>query len=109
MHPIARRYFDPQDEIGHMAAVMESLAATKELFFALAAGIYLLRERWRRLKEKELQAELRVQKDRLDELLTRTVEIETQQIGETDENILRVMLDDVTRIKLQALDELSHE
>lgn len=109
MHPVARRYFDPQDEIGHMAAVMESLAATKELLFALAAGIYLLWERWRRLKEKEKQAELTIQKKHLGQLLTRTVEIEAQQIGETDETPLRGMLDDVTRIKLQALEELTHE
>jgi hypothetical protein len=109
LHPMARRYFDPQDEIGQMAAIMESLAATKELLFALAAGLYLLWERWRRLKEKELQAELRLEKDHLDELLARTVEIEARQIGVTDPAVLRQMLDDVTRIKLQALEELTHE
>jgi len=109
MHPVSRSYFDPQDEIGQMAAVMESLAATKELLFALAAGIYLLWERWRRLKKKEELDELRVQRDRLDELLTRTVGIESQQIGEMNAEVLRRMLDDVTRIKLQALVELSHE
>lgn len=109
MHPVARRYFDPQDEIGHMAAVMESLAATKELLFALAAGIYLIWERWRRLREKEEKAELNEQKSRLDELLTRTVEIEARQIEEADEAVLKQMLDDVTRIKLRALDELTHQ
>lgn len=109
LHPEARRYFDPQDEIGNISAIMESLAATKELLFALAAGIYLLWERWRRLNEKELQAELRAEKDHLDELLARTVTIEAKQIGLTDEKILRGMLDDVTRIKLQALEELTHE
>ncbi|NJO55892.1 MAG: hypothetical protein HC834_05505, partial [Rhodospirillales bacterium] len=109
MHTAARRYFDPQDEIGHMAAIMESLAATKELLFALAAGIYLLWERWRRLREREEQAVVREQKDHLDELLSRTVEIEARQIGLTDEFVLRRLLDDVTRIKLQALEELTHE
>lgn len=109
LHPEARRYFDPQDEIGNISAIMESLAATKELLFALAAGIYLLWERWRRLNEKELQAALRDEKDHLDELLAKTVAIEARQIGVTDEKVLRGMLDDVTRIKLQALEELTHE
>jgi len=109
LHPEARRYFDPQDEMGNISAIMESLAATKELLFALAAGIYLLWERWRRLKEKEEQAALRKEKDHLDELLAKTVQIEARQIGVMDDTILRRMLDDVTRIKLQALEELTNE
>jgi len=109
MHPAARRYFDPQDEVGHMASIMESLAATKELLFALAAGIYLLWERWRRMQEKEKQAKFNEQKERLDELLSRTVAIESQQMGITDTKVLRQMLDEVTRIKIQALEELTHE
>jgi len=109
LHSAARMYFDPQDEIGHISAVMESLAATKELLFALAAGIYLLWERWRRLKEKEEQSKFNAEKDHLDELLSQTVEIERKQMEITDEAELRKLLDDVTRIKLQALKELTHE
>lgn len=108
LHDEARRYFDPQDEIGNISAIMESLAATKELLFALAAGVYLLWERWRRLREQEEQSALRKEKDHLDELLARTVGIEARQIGVTDATVLRRMLDDVTRIKLQALEELTH-
>jgi len=55
-HSEARRYLDPRDEIGPTAAVMESLAATKELLLALAAGLCLIRERWRRLEKKEERA-----------------------------------------------------
>jgi len=109
MHNAARTFFDPQDEIGHISAVMESLAATKELLFALAAGIYLLWERWRRLKEKEEQGRFNEQKGRLDDFLSKTVDIERRQMGITDENELRHLLDEVTRIKLQALEELTHE
>ena len=76
---------------------------------SLAAGIYLLWERWRRLKEKEEKAVLSDQKNHLDELLTSTVEIEARQIGVTDTEELREMLNEVTRIKLQALDELIHQ
>jgi hypothetical protein len=108
-HAVARGYFDPVDRLGSIAAMMESIAATKELLFALGAGLFLL---WRRsqaqLQRVRVQA-LRREKDRLDALLRQTLEIELAQMQTTDPQQLRQMLDEVTTIKLRALRELTEE
>lgn len=109
MHPTAQRYFNPEDNIGAMVSVMESLVATKELLFALGAGIYLLWIRWRRLKEKELEAIIHRQKERLDRFLMETLRIEKEQSQTNDIEKLHGYLESVTRIKLQALQELTEE
>lgn len=108
-HPTARGYFDPVDRLGTIAATMESIAATKELLFALGAGLFLLWRRVqvqrRRLREQDLQRE----KDRLDVMLQQTLELEAAQMQTTDPQELRSMLDEVTSIKLRALHELAEE
>lgn len=109
MHPTAHRYFNPEDNIGAMVSVMESLVATKELLFAIGAGIYLLWMRWRRLKEKELDMLVHRQKERLDRFLMETLRIEKEQTQTNDIERLQGYLDSVTRIKLQALQELTEE
>jgi hypothetical protein len=109
LHPVARRYFDPQDRVGWVANVMESLAATKELLFAFGAALYLLWDRWRRLKEREHRALVQAEKDRLDAFLEQTLKIEAAQMDTTDVMELGDFLDDVTRIKLRALQELTNE
>lgn len=109
MHPTAQRYFNPEDNIGELASVMESLAATKELLFAFGAGIYLLWLRWRRLKEKELEELVHAQKERLDVFLMETLRIEKAQSTTNDANQLRGYIESVTQIKLRALKELTDE
>lgn len=109
MHRAAREYLDPYGGIDTLANFMESLAAGKELLFALAAGLYLLWDRYRRLKEREHSREVRAMKDRLDVLLADTTRIERAQMETDDTRALRTYLDEVTRIKLKALDELTHE
>lgn len=108
-HSVAQRYFNPADNIGYMANVMESLAATKELLFAFGAGVYLLWLRWRRLKSREMETAFRRQKEQLDALLVQTLRIEEAQMRTTDTAQLRTLLDNVTRIKLRALHELTEE
>jgi TRAP transporter TAXI family solute receptor len=109
MHPAARMYLDPYGGIDTLASFMESLAAGKELLFALAAGMYLLWDRYRRIKERERSREVRMMKDRLDALLADTARIEQAQMEATDPHALEGYLNEVTRIKLQALEELTHE
>ena len=109
MHPTAKRYFNPEDDIGAMVNVMEAVVASKELLFAIGAGIYLLWIRWRRLKEKELEAVVHRQKKRLDQFLTETLQIEKNQAQATDIDQLQELVDAVTRIKLRALQELTEE
>ncbi len=108
-HPVAQRYFNPSDNIGYMANVMGSLAATKELLFAFGAGIYLLWLRWRELKRKEAQKVVSRQKEQLGALLEETLRIEEIQMRITDVEKLRTLLDNVTRIKLNALQEFTEE
>jgi len=109
LHPVAQRYFHPSDEIGFTANVMESLAATKELLFALGAGIYLVWMQWRRMKEQESQELLSQQKERLDVLLEETLAIEREQMHVYDRAQLQKFLSQVTNIKLTALHEFTEE
>lgn len=108
-HPAARAFFDPVDRLGTIAATMESIAATKELLFALGAGLFLLWRRAERVARKQRDAALRAEKDRLDVLLQQTLEIEQQQMHVEDPVKLRALLDRVTSIKLEALRELAEE
>lgn len=108
-HPTARGYFDPVDRLGTIAATMESIAATKELLFALGAGLFLL---WRRIqvqRKRLREIDLQREKDRLDVMLQQTLEVEAAQMQTTDPDQLRRMLDEVTSIKLRALRELAEE
>lgn len=105
----AELYFNPADRIGQVANIMESIAAFKELVFALFAGMYLLWGRFRRFEEREKERSIQREKDKLDELLTETLTIEEAQVGESDPERLTEMLNEVTRIKLKALRQLTHE
>ena len=102
-------FFNPADRIGQVANIMESIAAFKELAFALFAGLYLLWGRFRRFEEREKARLIQKEKDRLDEMLTETLRIEEAQVAESDPIALQRMLDEVTRIKLKALRQLTHE
>lgn len=109
LHPVTRRYHDPFGQYGVLHNVLEGLAAGKELVFALGAAIYLVWDRWRRLKEREVQELIKAQKNRLDAYLERTLNIERVQMNVVDPQQLQKFLDDVTTIKLQALNNLTHE
>ncbi len=108
-HPVARAYFDPFDQLGFTANVMESLAAVKELLVALGAAIFLLWDRWRRVRAAEHEAEMLKLKNRLDEFLEQTIEIERQLLKSPSPARLQELLDSVSQVKLQALQELTHE
>lgn len=108
-HPVARGYFDPVDRLGTIAATMESIAATKELLFALGAGIFLLWKRMQLQQRRHREMELQAEKDRLDAMLKQTLDIELAQMQTSNVADLRRMLDEVTTIKLRALRELTEE
>ena len=109
LHPRAMHYFHPADQIGYMANIMESLAALKELAVAFVAGLYLLWDRWRRQHEKEIAARLSEDKEKLDALLAQTVEIERKYSETNTLESLQGMLRRIMQIKIQALEELTHE
>ena len=84
---------------------MESIAAIKELLFALGAGLYLLWKRRGYLIEVETERELSVQKELLDTYLEETFEVERKQMHETNPDKLKEFLEDVTNTKLKALED----
>jgi len=95
--------------MGLLANFMESIAAVKELLFAVAAGLYLLWVRLVALRKREEKIRLHQQRERLDELLDDTVRIERAQMDTKDPEKLESYLIDVTHTKLKALEELTHE
>jgi hypothetical protein len=109
VHPTAQTYHDPYGGLGVLSNVMQFLVAFKELAIAIVAGIYLLWDRWHRIQERESKEEVRAQKEHLDQFLNETVRIERAQMTVEDPKKLREYLDEVTRIKLRALEELTHE
>jgi TRAP-type uncharacterized transport system substrate-binding protein len=106
VHKTAGAFFDPYD-IAYLISLVESMAATKELFVALCASVYLLWTLRRRRREKLRKAQVEANRIRLGRFVDRTVSIESMQIGITDPTQLTQYLDEVTRIKLEALDELT--
>ena len=72
------------------------------------AFIYIW-DRRRRIQEREHARVMRAMRDRLETLLTETARIERAQMESVDPLELKAYLDDVTRIKLRALEELTHE
>lgn len=109
MHPAARQYFNPPDQLGVFTNIMESLAAMKELILALVALGWLVWDRWKRLQVEERERILAAQKDFLDSFLEKTLDIESAQMKTIDPVELQQHLDSVTQIKLDALRELTHE
>jgi len=109
MHRAALSYFDPPNRLDFFTNILESLAAMKELIIALAAGCWLLWDRWKRLQAEERERILAAQKDHLDQYLSRTFDIESEQMRTDDPERLQECLDRVTAIKLEALRELTHE
>jgi TRAP transporter TAXI family solute receptor len=109
LHPQARMYFKPPDQLGLLTNVLESLAAFKELMLALMAGGWLLWDRYRRLQDEEKTRLLQEQKDHLDEFLEETLKIEEAQMDTTDPAALEEFHHDITRIKLKALQQFTDE
>jgi TRAP transporter TAXI family solute receptor len=108
-HPAAVAFYDPYGGLGVLANLFETLAAIKELIFALGAALYVLATWWRSVERREHEAELSEQKERLDGFLEETAAIERAQMHERDPRVLGGYLDAVTEVKLRALAELTGE
>ena len=108
VHATADEFYSPLD-IGYLTTVMESIIASKDLMFAFFAGIYLIWSLRRRSQERRRLADIKANRVRLDEYVDETIAIESAQIDVVDPARLEVYLDEVTRIKLRALDELTDE
>ncbi len=109
LHPAAVSYFEPYAGLGVLSQAIEALSGAKELLFGLGALAVLVVDLVRHRRRKRREAIIREQKDRLDAFLARTVEIERAQMDTRDAAELNRFLDEVTTIKLEALEELTHE
>ena len=90
--------------------IWQLICRVDDLFlFVIGAGIYLLWIRWRRLQAKELELLVHRQKERLDQFLMETLRIEKEQTQTNNVEQLQEYLDNITRIKMQALQELTEE
>lgn len=106
-HAVA--YFNPYEGIDSLAALMESVAAAKELIVAFFAALFFAWKLLQRGKLRKFEKRLARDKDRLDVFLNRVIEIERRQIDEASPDTLHTLLGDVTAIKLEALEELTNE
>ena len=109
LHPSARAYLDPYGGIDVLSQTIEALSGAKELLFGLGALGYLIWDLARSAQRRRHEREIRVQQERLDDYLNRTVAIERAQMTTTDLEELEGFLDRVTELKLEALEELTHE
>ena len=109
LHPESRSYFNPYEGLSTLTSFVEALSGIKELLFGLAALIFVVWDSRRRKAEKRREVDLKHQKEMLDELLQRTVEIERAQMQTESRDELSRHLDAITQIKLEAIDELTHE
>ena len=109
LHQVSQAYFEPYKGLVLLKDFMESLVATKDLLFTLGAGVYILWLWRRKVVQRRTKAELAVSRRRLNALLDETIGIENKQMLTDDPKELREYLDEVTRIKLRALDELTDE
>lgn len=109
IHPKAREVLDPYADLDRMAAAIESVNGIKELFVGFFALCYLVWGQVRRARERRREEDVARLKDHLDEYLTRTVRIERAQLETRDPDELREHLRELTRVKLEALDELTAE
>jgi TRAP transporter TAXI family solute receptor len=109
LHPVTRNYFEPYKGLVLLKDFMESIVATKDLLFTLGAGIYVLWLWRRKVAKRRSEAELAIHMQKLNALLDETVRIETQQMKTCDPKELQGYLDEVTRVKLRALDELTDQ
>jgi TRAP transporter TAXI family solute receptor len=109
LHLVTQTYFDPYKGLVLLKDFMESIVATKDLLFTLGAGVYVLWLWRRKVVRQKNEAELAVHMRRLNALLDETIRIESEQMKTDDPKKLRGYLDEVTRIKLRALGELTDE
>jgi TRAP transporter TAXI family solute receptor len=109
MHPAAAAYHNPAARLNRLSQTMELASKSKEVLFGVAAVTVLVWGWFRRRRERRAAAEDLAQKQKLDEFIGRTLTVEVEQMEVTDPEQLRHFLRQVTRIKQEALRELTSE
>lgn len=110
MHPAARGYFDPYHGLTTAAAFLSSLSALKELLLAALALFWLAVERNQKAQERAHKREIGVQKARLGAFINQAIQFERELLLHVREaDYLEQLLVRVAQLKVQALEELTHE
>ncbi len=109
LHARAQDYLDPYGGIDVLSQAIEAMSGAKELLFGLGALGYLIWDLVNSRRRAKGEREMISQRKRLDDYLRRTMAIERAQMDTVDVDELERFLDDVTELKLEALDELTHE
>lgn len=110
LHLASQSFYDPYKGLGIAANMLESLSALKELCVALAALLWLAWQRYRSAAEAAKQTELKQHKERLDVFVDETIKLEEELLQNRENpDVLRRLFEEVTRLKLRALSEMTHE
>jgi len=108
-HTTSEAFFRPVGDIDFISNLLQGADAIKELIIAFGAALYLLWSRWQTIKQRAERRLLAQLKERLDGFLRQTMEIEKIQMADASADQLKSWLDEITSVKLQALDELTHD
>jgi TRAP transporter TAXI family solute receptor len=109
MHPSVADYHDPSAALNRLAQKLEFVGKSKE---ALLGAITFAVVVWgwaRRRRERAAAAADQLQKQKLDGFIGETLEVELQQMDVTEPEELRPFLRRITKIKQEALRELTSE
>jgi TRAP transporter TAXI family solute receptor len=109
MHPSVAKYHDPSAELNRLSKALELIAKSKEALFGVCAFAFVIWGWIRRRREQIQAAKDQVQKQKLDEYISRTLTVELEQMDVSDPEHLRPFLRRVTHIKQEALRELTSE
>lgn len=109
MHPAVAAYHNPSARLNRLSQTMELASKSKEVLFGLAALAVLAWGWLRRRRERLAEAHDRVQKEKLDDYIDRTLRVEVEQMEVSDPEELRTHLRQITLIKQEALQELTSE
>lgn len=109
MHPSVAKYHDPSGELNRLSKTLELIAKSKEALFGVCAFAFVIWGWFRRRREQIQAAADHAQKQKLDELISRTLTVELEQMDVSVPEQLRPFLRRVTHIKQEALRELTSE
>jgi len=109
MHPAVAIYHNPNAGLDRLSGAVDFFVKTKELLLGVLA-FWVLMWNWRRRRlERAATSADAAQKQQLDGFISRTLEVELEQMEVTDPEHLRPFLRRVTGIKQEALRELTSE
>ncbi|MBN9119066.1 MAG: TAXI family TRAP transporter solute-binding subunit [Planctomycetes bacterium] len=109
MHPAVAKYHDPSVAFRRLSQAMELLSKSKEAIFGVVAGAVVVWSWVRRRREQAAAKADRIQKQKLEGFIDRTLAVELEQMDVTEPEELRAYLRQVTFIKQEALKELTSD